>query len=252
MPFELILLLGAAFIVGMSKGGLASAGTLAVPILAIWIEPLKAAALLLPIYIVSDVFGVWLYRHEYSVRNLQILIPAGLAGVGIATLIAPVVEPAVFTVATGLIGLWYCATEWFMRDRPVKTSQANLVPGAIWGFVAGITSFVSHSGAPPFQAFVLPQRLPKLIFAGTTTITFAAVNLAKLPAYISIGLLKDFDLESTLVLSISAIVGTFAGRALSQRLSDHLYRRVIKIILFILSLQLLWQGSWKLVQAVSA
>ena len=75
------LLLLASLIIGASKGGLASAGALAVPILSLWMDPLVAAGLLLPIFIVSDVVGVWLYRHEFSAQNVLLLIPAGLFGI---------------------------------------------------------------------------------------------------------------------------------------------------------------------------
>ena len=72
------LLCLASLLVGMSKGGLPGVGMLAVPILSLMISPVLAAVLLLPIYILSDVVGVWLYRREYSAENLRVLIPAGI------------------------------------------------------------------------------------------------------------------------------------------------------------------------------
>ncbi len=52
-----------------------SAAALAVPILSLWMDPLMAAGVLLPIFLVSDVVGVWLYRREFSARNVALLIP---------------------------------------------------------------------------------------------------------------------------------------------------------------------------------
>ena len=57
---------------------------------------------------------------------------------------------------------------------------AGFAAGILWGTLAGFTSFISHAGAPPFQIYVLPQRLPKLVFAGTSTILFATINAAKI------------------------------------------------------------------------
>ena len=68
----------AALLIGLSKGGLPSVGMLAVPILSLAISPMKAAVLLLPIYVISDVVGVWLYRKHFSKPNLMILMPAGV------------------------------------------------------------------------------------------------------------------------------------------------------------------------------
>lgn len=243
MPEHTFLLALAAFVVGMSKGGLGSAAALAVPMLAIWMDPLAAAALLLPVYIISDVVGVWLYRREYSSRNLKILIPAGCGGVVIATLLEPFLSENVFTFATGVIGLAYCLQVWHRRGRMLPPTEADVKRGTVWGALTGMTSFISHSGAPPFQAYVLPQRLPKLEFAGTMTICFAAINLAKLPAYGALGLMSGFDLPVTSALCLAAIIGTFAGRWISKALPDRIYMRVIHVLLFLLSLQLLWQSG---------
>ena len=64
------LLIIAALIVGLSKGGLASMAAIAVPMLALFMNPVQAAATLLPVYIVTDWVGVWLYRKHYSKRNV--------------------------------------------------------------------------------------------------------------------------------------------------------------------------------------
>ena len=73
----------AALLVGLSKGGLTMAGALGTPLLATVMSPVKAAALLLPIFVVSDWFGLYAYRRHFDRRNLWILIPAGIVGIGI-------------------------------------------------------------------------------------------------------------------------------------------------------------------------
>jgi uncharacterized protein len=68
----------AASLVGMSKGGLPTVGMLSVPILSLYMSPIKAVVMLLPIYIISDLVGLWLYRKAFSAINLKILVPAGM------------------------------------------------------------------------------------------------------------------------------------------------------------------------------
>ena len=58
-----------------------------VPILSIFIAPAAAAGLLLPMYILADVYAVWLFRGHYSARNLKILIPASALGIFVAFLL---------------------------------------------------------------------------------------------------------------------------------------------------------------------
>ena len=45
--------------VGSSKGGLPVIGMLAVPVFALTVSPVVAAGILLPVYVVSDMFGLW-------------------------------------------------------------------------------------------------------------------------------------------------------------------------------------------------
>ena len=71
----------ATFAVGMSKGGLPMMAMLGVPILSVFIPPAAAAGLLLPMYILADVYAIWLFRHEFSVRNVSILVPASALGI---------------------------------------------------------------------------------------------------------------------------------------------------------------------------
>lgn len=239
------ILMLSAFVVGLSKGGLASAGTLVVPFLAFWLQPLEAAALMLPVFLVSDAVGVALYRRAFSRRNLLILIPAGLVGTLIGTLASPYLSPVMFLILTGLIGLSFCAATALRAPRPAR--PADVPRGIFWGVLSGITSFIALTGGPPFQAYVLPQKLERHVFAGTTVIAFAVFNLAKLPAYASLGLFEDWNLPLTAAMAGTAVIGTFVGRRVVMWLSEATYRRVILLLLFILSLRLVISGVLTLV-----
>ena len=67
MEIDLYLALAsfAALLIGMSKGGLPLVGMMSVPVLSLVMSPVKAAVLLLPLYVISDMVGIWLYRRDY-------------------------------------------------------------------------------------------------------------------------------------------------------------------------------------------
>ena len=92
---------------------------------------------------------------------------------------------------------------------------------------------------------MLPQNLPRLVFAGTMAITFAFANFAKVPSYVALGLFDDVSLNLVAVLAVAGILGTFVGRAIVKRLTDHSYLRVIEVLLLILSLVLLAKAAWQ-------
>jgi uncharacterized membrane protein YfcA len=231
-----------AVLVGLSKGGLPSTGTLAVPILSLVMSPIKAATLLLPIYVISDAVGVWLYRKDFSPWNLKVLIPAGVFGVFVGWLTASIIPEQMVTLLIGVIGVAFCLNTWLRKKPEGLPTPATLLPGLFWGSLSGFTSFISHAGAPPYQVYVLPQQLSKTVFAGTATLVFAAINLAKVLPYQNLRPYQMADLLDAVVLIPFAIGGTFLGAVLTKKIPDVLFFRLVQIGLFAISLKLIWSA----------
>jgi len=235
----------AALLVGASKGGLPLAGMLGVPILSLVMSPVAAAALLLPIFIVSDAVGLWYYRRSYDRRNLIILVPAAVLGIVIGWVTAHVTNPAVVTILVGLIGLVHAVNAFIGHGRQTKRA-ADVPRGLFWGAIAGFASFVSHSGGPPFQIYTLPQRMEKLVFAGTSTIFFAIVNLLKIAPYWTLGQFNPGNLTLAAALSPVAVGGAYLGYRATRWLPEKTFFRLIEAALFLLSLKLIHDGFWGL------
>jgi hypothetical protein len=233
----------AAVLVGLSKGGLPVVGMLAVPVLSLFMSPVAAAGLLLPVYVVSDMFGLWAYRHAYSKRNLQILIPATTIGVLIGWLTAAWVPERLVTGLVGIIGIAFSLNFLFRKGGQGAPKTAALGPGTFWGALTGFTSFVSHSGAPPFQVFVLPQQLEKIVFAGTTTILFAYVNAIKLVPYYFLGQLSLSNLKIAAALLLPSALAVFGGVKLVRIIPHDLFFRLVTWALLLVSLKLLWDAT---------
>jgi uncharacterized membrane protein YfcA len=111
-----------------------------------------------------------------------------------------------------------------------------------WGTVMGFSSFVSHSGGPPYQVYVLPQQLPKTVYAGTTTILFAMINIVKLIPYWALGQLSFANLRTSVWLVPIAIGGTLAGVRLVRVMPERAYFIAVQLLLFCVSLKLIFDG----------
>ncbi len=249
-PVVLSVAVAASFLVGMSKGGVPTVGTLAVPLLALFMAPVTAAALLLPIFVVSDVVAVWLYRREFSARNLAILTPAALAGVALGWALGAWLSGAFIGLLVGATGIFFCANAWFFARQARPARRADVPRGAFWGALTGLASFVSHSGGPTFQMYVLPQHLPKMVFAGTTAILFAIVNAAKIVPYWQLGQFSGVAPSLALWLALPALAGTLAGRWLTRIMPDGLFFRLVEIALLGVSLKLVWDYAVMLAPAI--
>ena len=234
----------AALLVGLSKGGLPTIGMLGVPVLSLVMSPVKAAVLLLPIYVISDMVSVWLYRRDFSLPNLKILVPSSILGVLIGWLTASFTSDSAVKLMIGLIGIGFCLNIW-LRRTPQETQGVDLKKGVFWGVITGFTSFICHAGAPPFQMYVLPQRLPKVVFAGTATFLFTIVNLAKIGPYQQLNPYSEADLWQAAWLVPSALVGTLLGAYLTKRLADKWFYMLVQFGLFAISVKLIVDVIWK-------
>ena len=233
----------AVILFGLSKGGFSGLGTLGVPMLSLVASPVRAAAIVLPILLVQDWLSVWAFRRDFSSRNLIILIPSSMIGVGVGWLLAARVSDDAVRLAIGVISIVF-VLYMLIRDRlgraPVE--KPGVPSGILWGSLSGFTSFVSHSGAPPFQVYVMPQYLKPPVFAGTATMFFAAVNLLKVPPYFLLGQFNRDNLFVSAGLIPVAILSTFAGVWLTRRVSADRFYAVILALTFLIGVKLTYDA----------
>ena len=233
----------AVILFGLSKGGFSGLGTLGVPMLSLVASPVRAAAIVLPILLVQDWLSVWAFRRDFSSRNLTILIPSSMIGVGVGWLLAARVSDDAVRLAIGVISIVF-VLYMLIRDRlgraPVE--KPGVPSGILWGSLSGFTSFVSHSGAPPFQVYVMPRYLKPPVFAGTATMFFAAVNLLKVPPYFLLGQFNRDNLFVSAGLIPVAILSTFAGVWLTRRVSADRFYAVILALTFLIGVKLTYDA----------
>ena len=78
----IILLCIPSFLIGLSRGGLGGGFGLAAAIFtAQLMEPISAAAFLLPILVASDPLSIFIYRNYIYWKSLIVLIPGAIVGI---------------------------------------------------------------------------------------------------------------------------------------------------------------------------
>jgi uncharacterized membrane protein YfcA len=239
-PFVLACAIVAVLLSGLAKGGFAGVGALAMPIMALGMDPVQGAAILLPILIIQDVVSVWAYRHSWDGAILRAILPGAAIGIALGWLLAArVSEVAVLGVLGGISILFGLQRLWVERGRAVVLpSDSPGWVGALFGIASGFSSQIAHAGSPPFQMWVLPKRLPRDMLVGTTALAFAAMNWMKLPAYAALGQFTRANLTATAMLAPLAIVATFAGVALVRRVDAARFYTLIYVLMILLGIKL--------------
>ncbi len=243
-PWFYAVAIPAVILTGLSKGGfLGGIGGVAVPMMSLVISPVQAAAIMLPILIAMDWTGVWAYRRDWSAPNLKILLPAATLGILVGWQTAAYVTDAHVKLLVGLIGFAF-ALDWWLGLRPKTAAPGpNVAKGSLLGGISGFTSFVSHTGGPPFAVYMLPQRLPNAMYAGTAVMFFTAVNLIKVPAYVQLGQFTATNLKTALVLAVPGILAVVAGIWLTRKIRQEPFYKVVYGCLLLISAKLIWDGA---------
>ncbi|WP_323716026.1 sulfite exporter TauE/SafE family protein [Paracoccus aminovorans] len=232
----------AAFSVGMAKGGLSMVGTISVPRMALAMSPVQAAGILLPVYIVSDIGGLIAFRRDFDRRALRTLLPGAIAGILLGWATARYVDDRQVGLVVGVIGLVFALNALLRTASDARARLPDPARGSFWGVVSGFTSFVSHSGAAPYQVYAQPLRMSPMIYAGTTTIFFAICNGVKLVPYALLGQLSAHNLVLAAALMIPAIAGVLTGLWLVRRMSPGVFYGFITWALMVVSAKLIWDG----------
>jgi len=235
----------AVLMFGIAKGGFGGGlGVAAVPLMALAVSPVQAAAILLPILCLMDLLTLWAYRGRWILPELRVLLPASLIGIGLGTLMFGYMSAAAVKLVIGVVAVTFTAHHWLGKRLASGTSDNN-VPrryGIAGGAVAGFTSFIAHAGGPPLTMYLLRRPLDRTDFIATSAVFFAVVNYVKLVPYAWLQQLSTDNLLLSLVLAPLAPVGVGIGVWLHRRVSDRFFFAFAYVLLFIVGLRLIRDG----------
>ncbi len=228
--------------IGFAKGGFGGLGALLTPVLALVLPVSLAVGVLLPMLMVGDVFAVYMYWKEWDFDLVKRMLPAGIVGALAGTFLLSSISPNGLRLILGIFVLVMVAYK-FLSDR----IQAIRYQPRRWhapaaGFLAGIASGMFNSGGPPFNSYLLFQRLKARPFIATTAIYFALLNLIKVPGFLYTGVLDLPLLFSLWWVFLFIPVGIWIARMTLTRISPSAFEWIILVLLIFSSLWLLWQS----------
>jgi hypothetical protein len=235
----------AVILVGLSKGGFGGAvGFVGVPLMALAMPPVQAAAILLPILCLMDIVSVWTWWGVRDRKMLVDMMPGAVIGIGLGWLTAALVTEEMVRLIVGAVALIFVLRWLYLQFRHGSDHAAapNRIAAAFWGTVAGSTSFVAHVGGPPFQVYALPIRLDPKVLSGTSAIFFAATNALKLIPYFALGQFETANLTASAVLMPLAPLATIAGAWLVRRMRPEIFYPFTYATVAVVAVKLLWDG----------
>ncbi|HUM70376.1 MAG TPA: sulfite exporter TauE/SafE family protein [Chloroflexota bacterium] len=241
-PLLIFVAASVALLIGLSKGGLGGTmGVLATPLMALVMPADQVIGLLLPVLMFADVFAVAFHWGYWNRWFVILLVPGGVLGVTIGTFFITNAPTETLQLLLGVIVLFFALYKIFEKQLlRWLTYRPHNWHGVAAGTVAGFSSALAHTGAPPVSIYLLLQKVTPRVFIATNALFFAILNWIKVPYYWYAGLF-DFALLRQMAWMLPvAFVGVGMGRGMAGKISPQQYEQLILALLIISALLLIF------------
>lgn len=234
----------AVLITGVSKSGFGGGlGVMAAPLMALYVEPSFAVAVMMPILLAMDVLIVASYRRDWDRGAVATLLPGALAGLALGAATFAYFDAALIRIAVGVLAIAFVLQYLIQMLAPQEKStefHGFFVFGM--GALSGFASYVAHAGGPPVKGFLLFQKYEKSRFVGTNTVFFFTLNLLKTFAYTAFGQISLESLWVSALLSPLLVIGVVAGLRLHRLVEPARFTALVYGFLALAGAKLLWDG----------
>ncbi len=223
-----VLILLAAFIIGLSKAGLKGIDMMNVTIMAIVFGGKASTGIVLPLLCVADIFAVIYYNRHAQWPHFWKLIPWMMAGILIGVFAGKDINETLFRKIMALIIILTVIIMIMLEVRKSDKMPDNKLFVATTGLTAGFTTMMGNLAGAFSNIYFLAMRMPKNDFIGTAAWVFLVINLFKLPFQVFYW--KNIDLhvlQTDLVLLPALLVGFWAGIKIVSKIKDDSYRKVV-------------------------
>jgi len=245
-PSDIAVVCFCALFIGVSKAGFAgSVGILVTPLLAVTIGANEAVGLLLLPLLFADIFNFYHFWREWESRIIATIVPGCVIGVLLGWPLLRMLTGGgggeghlgKFIGAAAIIfAALMLYKEW--RGESPTPFRPTWQHGYLAGATTGIISTLAHQGGLVTQMYLIPQKLSAPVFVGTTTVIYFVVNLAKVPIYVSEGLIDTGRLKWAGITLPLVFVGCAVGAFLNRRMSGKLFNRFVTVMVLITGFKL--------------
>ncbi|OGH13074.1 MAG: sulfonate transporter, partial [Candidatus Levybacteria bacterium RIFCSPHIGHO2_01_FULL_38_26] len=208
--------------------------TIFLPLALLFVDFQTALVLVAFLHIFGNLGRIGFFRHGLD-RDL--IIKFGIPSVILTIIGALLVSHISQDVLKGLLGVFligYASYSFWKENFSIPASTLNsVIGGSLSGFLAGLIG----TGGALRGAFLTGFKLPKEKYIATAAAIALAVDLTRIPIYISEGFLKSEYYWYLPILFVVAFAGSFTGKGIVNKIPQKHFRRFVLIALFLIGVK---------------
>lgn len=229
-----VLIVAAAFIIGLAKAGLKGIDMLNVTIMAIVFGGKASTGVVLPLLCAADIMAVTYYHRHAQWPHFWKLMPWMVVGILVGVYVGKDLNEAVFRKIMSIIIILTVIIMVVLELRKSIIIPSNKFFIAGTGLASGFTTMLGNLAGAFSNIYFLAMRLPKNDFIGTAAWVFLVINLFKLPFQVIFWKnISITSLKTDLFLLPALIVGFWLGLKIVSKIRDDNYRKVVIILTLI-------------------
>ncbi|MBD9380483.1 sulfite exporter TauE/SafE family protein [Achromobacter sp. ACM02] len=246
-PKFYLVAIPAVLLRGVSKAGFGSGlGGFSLPLLITVLPPTQAAAILLPILCLIDIAGFGAYYKKWDSQSLRVILPGALLGTAAGWLVFDTLSDGLIIFLVGIIALVFSTKGLLKSSTSAAALPGSRARGTFWSALSGFTSFLSHSGGPPIQVYLIPLKLEKEKFIATINIFFMLTNMFKIVPYALLGQFSKINMIASALMLPLVPIGVWCGLWLQRRIDAKSFYAIVQICLLLTGLLMMYEGGRKL------
>jgi len=223
-----MLILLAAFIIGLSKAGLKGIDMMNVTIMAIVFGGKASTGVVLPLLCAADIMAVLYYHRHAQWTHFWKLIPWMVVGILIGVFVGKDLNEGIFRKIMAVIIVLTVFIMIVLEFRKTMPIPSNKLFVANMGLIAGFTTMLGNLAGAFSNIYFLAMRMPKNDFIGTAAWVFLVINLFKLPFQIFYWKnITTNTLYTDLLLLPALIIGFILGLKIVSTIKDDNYRKIV-------------------------
>ncbi|MBI4044483.1 MAG: sulfite exporter TauE/SafE family protein [Candidatus Diapherotrites archaeon] len=238
MP-ELLFFLAAFFaeVIGTVAGF--GSSTIFLPLALFFLDFKTALIIVAFFHIFGNLGRITFFRHGLD-KKLIILfgVPSVILTI-IGALLVNYVPQELLKLVLGVFLLVFSIASLARPGFSFKPSMKNAVTGgALSGFLAGLIG----TGGALRGAFLTSFGLKKEIYIATAAAIALAVDATRIPIYFGSGFLEQKYYYYIPVLFAIAIIGSFTGKKLVDKIPQEKFRKFVLVAIALVSLKFIYDG----------
>jgi len=223
-----MLILLAAFMIGLSKAGLKGIDMMNVTIMAIVFGGKASTGVVLPLLCAADIMAVLYYHRHAQWTHFWKLIPWMVVGILIGVFVGKDLNEGIFRKIMAVIIVLTVLIMIVLEFRKTMPIPSNKLFVANMGLIAGFTTMLGNLAGAFSNIYFLAMRMPKNDFIGTADWVFLVINLFKLPFQIFYWKnITTNTLYTDLLLLPALIIGFILGLKIVSTIKDDNYRKIV-------------------------